>query len=180
MIIPSVSGSGNTLEIIASASDAATLIVEVVGGKGKRVGLTITQTALAQALRDVGLYVTTLGEAQDALATLTTDLREENEDQTAKLMAITAVLERTDMREDAALQEVYNILHPAPPYMFPKGFGAIVEGIHKVGGGRRHFQLTATGSPGSRWLTDRGTWIGEDDIRDEYKDLETIFEGIDE
>lgn len=171
MIIPSVSGSGNTLEIIASASDAATLIVEVVGGKGKRVGLTITKTALAQALRNVGLYVATLAEAERALQELTND-------QTAKLAAIESLVEEWKTRGSTladAAHEILRIIHPDPPYEFPRKRGAVITARHRDG---NSYAVPFTYA-GGLWVSDQGNQWSEDGLSNAYRDFKTISEGTD-
>lgn len=173
--------SGNILRIV-DHGDAA---ISLVAYNGKhRIEIHTTRELIARALRNIGLGVTTLQEAEELRARVE-EVERGAQDDIKKLVAIASVLGSVDL-EDAdddedvrvqALQEVYNILHPAPPYTFPTRLGAVVRA--RKGNQVAQYQLTDD-SDTRTWVSHRGDWLTEAQVRAAFTDFETITEGIDE
>lgn len=185
VVLTSTSGSSNVLHIVDDGDGV--IFFDAWNGK-KGIGIHTTPEAITHAFRDLGLGVTTLQEAE-ALRTRVEEVEREakalHEEIAPKLDAIAAVLDRKELDsgeevgDDAieALQEIYNILHPAPPYTFPTKLGAVVRA--RNGNQVAQYQLTDD-SETRTWVSHRGDWLTEAQVRAAFTDFETITEGIDE
>lgn len=181
-ILRSTSGSGNALHIVNNGG--AELFLEAFAGK-KRIGIHVTPELLARALRNVGLYVTTLAEAEKALDDLTHEQQTTVADLEAKLDAIESLaeawkLDRTDPLADAG-DAITRILHPEPPYEFPTREGAVIEAEWLDGDGYASYSRIYGDKERAVWVRhSNGVATTEYAIRRNAKNFRTIYEGIDE
>lgn len=185
MIITSLSGSGNTLEIVPDrymGGPEHVLAIAATDGKRNLVRLSVTVNALARAFNEIG-YALTDRTTMENISAKVAELQRDSEHAETTLAAIeslTSAWETDETMTDAA-HAIQRILHPEPPYEFPTREGAVIEAEWLDGDGYASYSRIYGDKERAVWVRhSNGVATTEYAIRRNAKNFRTIYEGIDE